>query len=148
MCLMLYLGCKEPLRERSDSDLRVEPVESGRRAVEQWFSLPSVQFVGAHTHCSCGFPYVVAETPIEYWEGLWSDSEERQADIRSMRALINVLREVVKPGGSVELYPVWNGNEADPPKGHVLWSLEQIAPETSVFTEQFLYEVRAQAVSS
>jgi len=29
MCLMLYLGCKEPLRERSDSDLRVEPVESG-----------------------------------------------------------------------------------------------------------------------
>jgi len=30
---MLYVGCTEPLRERSDSDLRVEPIEPGRRAV-------------------------------------------------------------------------------------------------------------------
>src|SRR5262245_38887147 len=142
MCLMLYIGCKEPLRERSDSDLCVEPVEPDRRAVEQWFSLPSVQFVGAHTQCSCGFPYVVAEAPIEYWEGLWSDSDdERKADIGSMRALIELLRNTMKPGESVELYPVWDGNEGDAPKGRVVWLLDGLAPDTSLFTEQFIYEV-------
>jgi hypothetical protein len=77
MCLMLYVGTKEPLREKSDPDLRIEPVEPDRRAVQQWFSLPSVQFVGAHTGCSCGFPHVSAESPIEYWEGMWSDSDAR-----------------------------------------------------------------------
>lgn len=143
MCLMLYVGCKEPLRERSGSDLRIEAVEPGRRAVEQWFSLPSVQFVGAHTHCSCGFPHVSAETPIEYFEGMWSESDERVADTRSMQALIDALRDVMKPGESVELYPVWDGNEGDAPKGRVSWSLERMAPETSVFTEQFLYEIRS-----
>jgi hypothetical protein len=126
MCLMLYVGCKEPLRERSDPDLRIEPVEPGRRVVQQWFSLPSVQFAGAHTGCSCGFPHVIAaETPIEYWDGMWDDSDERAAKIRSMRALIELLRDVIKPRESVELYPVWDGNEGDPPKGRVGWSLEQ-----------------------
>jgi len=146
MCLMLYVGCKEPLRERSDPDLRIEPVEPGRRAVEQWLSLPSVQFVGAHTQCSCGFPHVIAAAPIEYWEGMWSDSDEREADIRSMRALIELLRDVIKPGESVELYTVWDGNEGEAPKGRLGWSLERIAPDTSVFTEQFLYEVRLESV--
>ncbi len=146
MCLMLYVGCKEPLRERSDPDLRIEPVETDRRAVEQWFSLPSVQFVGAHTHCSCGFPHVIAQTPIEYWEGIWPDSDERRADIRSMRALIEVLRDMIKPGESVELYPVWNGNEGEPPKGRVEWSLGRLTPDESLFTEQFLYEIRAETV--
>jgi hypothetical protein len=63
-----------------------------------------------------------------------------------MRALIELLRDVIKPGELVELYPVWDGNEGDPPKGRVSWSLERIVPDTSLFTEQFLYEVRAEAV--
>ena len=134
---MLYIGRKEPLSKRSDPDLSIEPVEPDRRAVEQWFSQPSIQFVGAHTGCSCGFPNVVAEEPIEYWEGMWSETDERANDIRSMRALIELLREVMRPGESVELYPVWNGNEGEAPKGRVEWSLERITPETSFFTEQF-----------
>lgn len=146
MCLMLYVGCQDPLPERSEPDLHIEPVEPTRRAVEQWFSKPSVQFVGAHTQCSCGFPHVIAETPIEYWEGMWSESEEREDDIRSMRALIRLLRDVMRPGESVELYPVWDGSEGGAPKGRVDWSLERIRPETAVFTEQFLYEVRAAPV--
>ena len=146
MCLMLYVGCNEPLREQSDADLRIEPVEPGRQAVAQWFSLPSVQFVGAHTHCSCGFPHVISETPIEYWEGMWSESEQREADLRSMRALIKLVRDVIKPGETIELYPVWDGNEGDPPKGRVVWPIERVAADEAVFTEQFLYEVRADAV--
>ena len=103
MCLMIDVGCKEPLSERSDPDLRIEAVEPGRRAVQQWFSLPSVQFVGARTGCSCRFPHVIAaETPIEYWEGMWDDSDERAANIRSMRALIELLRDVIKPRELVE----------------------------------------------
>ena len=126
MCLMLYVGSREQLREQSGPDLRIEPVEPGRRAVQQWFSLPSVQFVGARTGCSCRFPHVIAaETPIEYWDGMWSDSDERGADVRSMRALIELLRAAIKPGELVELYP-----------------------DTSHFTEQFLYQVRAEPARS
>ena len=31
-----------------------------REAVIQWFTLPTVRFIGAHTGCSCGFPSVIA----------------------------------------------------------------------------------------
>ncbi len=145
MCLTLYVGCREPLPLISTPDLRIEPVEPGCEAVKQWFSQPSVQFVGAHTGCSCGFPYVVAETPIEYWEGMWpdgDDSDNRQANIRSMRALVELLQQIMRRGDSTELYPVWNGNEACAPKGQVAWSIDQIAPETALFTEQFMYTVQ------
>jgi len=139
---MLYVGTREPLLEQVDEDLRVEPVEPARRSVLQWFTQPSVQFVGAHTHCSCGFPHVLAESPIEYFDGLWSDDEDRQADIRSMRALSNLLRDALGVGQCVELYPVGDGNEGCAPKGRVDWYFGDFAPERTVFTEQFFYVVR------
>ena len=67
MCLMLYIGTAEELPVASSADLRVESVAEGRQAVKQWFSQPAVQFVGAHTGCSCGFPSVIAEAPLEYY---------------------------------------------------------------------------------
>jgi len=142
---MLYVGCSEPIPITSGPDLRIESVEPGRRAVEQWFSRPSVYFIGAHTGCSCGFPHVIAEAPIEYWEGMWSDDSDRQADIRSMRALVRLLRNAINRGEGLELYPVGDGNEGNAPKGHVAWSIDQITPETSFFTEQFMYTIRAEA---
>ena len=143
MCLMLYVGCKEPLRETSDPDLRIESVEPGRRAVEQWFSFPSVQFVARTLSAVAASRTSLLKRRSSTGRGCGSDSDEREADIQSMRALIELLRNVIKPGESVELYPVWDGNEVDPPKGRVVWPLERIAPDTSVFTEQFLYEVRS-----
>jgi hypothetical protein len=60
---MLYIGADEELPLLSSPDLKVEQVEPVRQAVRQWFSQPVVQFVGAHTGCSCGFPSVTAEPP-------------------------------------------------------------------------------------
>ena len=69
MCLMLYLATQSDLPPRTSPELSVEEVEPSREAVRQWFSRPIVRVIGAHTGCSCGFPHVVAEEPIEYWDG-------------------------------------------------------------------------------
>jgi hypothetical protein len=111
--------------------------------VRQWFSLPHVCFVGAHTGCSCGFPHVVAEEPIEYWEGMFDEGEDRQNNLRSLQALLDLIRPHVLESGSVELYPVWNGEEALPPKGPVHLSLGSIRAEAFVFIERFFYQVRS-----
>lgn len=71
MCLMLYLATSDEQPLRRSPELSVEKVEPSREAVRQWFSLPIVRFIGAHTGCSCGFPHVVAEEPIEYWDGMF-----------------------------------------------------------------------------
>jgi hypothetical protein len=71
MCLTLYMATQGDVPVRTSPDLGVEEVEPSREAVRQWFSLPVVRFVGAHTGCSCGFPYVTAEEPIEYWDGMF-----------------------------------------------------------------------------
>jgi hypothetical protein len=142
MCLMLYIGSREALPERSTAELSVEPVEEARREVAQWFSQPAVQFVGAHTRCSCGFPSIVAESVIEYYEGMWADSGDRADDLRSVSALIGLLRGVLGAGQTVELYPVWDGEEGKVPKGVIHWALEELDPERFFFTERFIHVVR------
>ena len=49
MCLMLYLASSDDQPLSSSPELSVEEVEPSREAVRQWFALPIVRFVGAHT---------------------------------------------------------------------------------------------------
>ena len=144
MCLMLYAATRGDQPLRTAPDLRVEEVEDSRVAVHQWFSLPTVRFIGAHTGCSCGFPHLVmAPEPAEYFDGMFRDDEDRAADLRSLRLLLALIREHVGTAGEVQLYPVWDGNEASPPKGTLDVALDTLNPETFVFTEQFFYRVTA-----
>src|SRR5262245_8327534 len=105
MCLMLYMATHGDLQVQKSADMSVEDVEASRTAIQQWFSLPVVRFIGAHTGCSCGFPSVVAEEPIEYWEGMFGD-EEREADLKSVESLFALVRHHVAAAGEVELYAV------------------------------------------
>jgi putative aminopeptidase FrvX len=60
---------------------------------------------------------VLAESPIEYFEGMAIESSED--DRRSVGALLALLRRVVARSPNVELYPVWNGEESLAPKGYL-----------------------------
>ena len=142
MCLMLYIGSRQGVPELATPDLSVEPVEKARVGVVRWFTQPVVQFVGAHTGCSCGFPSVMAEDVIEYYDGMWADSDDRADDLRSVSAFIELLRTALDAGQPVELYPVWDGDEGEAPKGVIQWSLEHLAPDTFFFNEQFMHVIR------
>lgn len=141
MCLMLYLGTKGEVPPHAAPELAVEEVESSGEAVRQWFSFPTVRFIGAHTGCSCGFPHVIAEQPIEYWDGMFDPGDRRHANLRSVRALLTIVQAHVAASGGVELYPVWDGNEHLPPKGMIELSVDSLDCETFLFTEQFFYRV-------
>lgn len=141
---MLYMATQGDVPVRSSPDMSVEEVESSREAVRQWFSLPVVRFIGAHTGCSCGFPHVVAEEPIEYWNGIF-DGEDRDDDLRSVDSLLGLVREHVTATGEVQLYPVWDGEEGKPPKGVINLGLGALNREKFFFNEQFFYRVTAEA---
>ena len=142
MCLMLYVGTSPALPLESSADLKIERVEAARRDVVQWFSRPAVRFVGAHTGCSCGFPSVIAESAIEYYDGMALQSDDREADLRSVRALIEVIRKAVDRSGRVELYPVADGDESQAPKGVIEWETDALHPERFFFNERFMHVVR------
>jgi len=134
----------EPVWDASP-DLRVETVDASREPVRAWFTLPVVRFVGAHTGCSCGFPSVIAEQPVEYYEGMPLGGDNRDADLQSVRALIGLLRGLLAVADEVQLYPVSDGDQGHPPKGTVIVDFAAIAPETFFFNERFLLRVgRAQ----
>jgi hypothetical protein len=142
MCLMLYLATSDDQPLRSSPELSVEQVETPRESVRQWFSLPTVRFIGAHTGCSCGFPHVIAEEPIEYWDGMF-DGQDREADLKSVDSLLALVREHVTATGEVQLYPVWDGEEGTPPKGVINLGVGALNRETFFFNEQFFYRVTA-----
>src|SRR5215470_14463062 len=104
MCLMLYMATHGDVAVRSSSDLSVEEVEPSGEAVRRWFSLPVVRFIGAHTGCSCGFPHVIAEEPVEYWDRMF-EGQDREDDLKSVDALLDIIREHVGATGEVQLYP-------------------------------------------
>jgi hypothetical protein len=145
MCLMLYLATSNDQPLRTSHELSVEEVESSREAVRQWFSLPTVRFIGAHTGCSCGFPSVISEEPVEYFDGMFCDDEDREADLCSVRSLLALVQEHVAAAGEVQLYPVWDGEEDKPPKGTIYLRLDALEPETFFFTQHFLYRITRDA---
>jgi hypothetical protein len=128
-----------PLRAptKPPSDLSVEEVDSSRDAVRHWFSLPTVRFIGSHTGCSCGFPHVIAEEPIEYFDGMFDG--DREDDLRSVRALLALIQDQVRTSGEVQLYPVSDADEQLPPKGRIEIAVDTLAPESFFLNERFLY---------
>lgn len=59
-----------------------------------------------------------------------------------MKALFAVIDEALRGAGTVELFPVWAGDEAEEPKGVVAISRPDLEPERFFFTTHFLYRVR------
>ena len=142
MCLILYIGTATEMPLTSTADLRVERVDDARQGVKQWFSQPAVRFVGAHTGCSCGFPSVTAESPVLYYEGMPLHSDDRHADLRSVRALNELLGQAFARSNRVELYPVADGDESKPPKGVIDWQLTALDPGRLFFNERFMHVVQ------
>lgn len=144
---MLYLAThgEQPLRR--SPHLSVEAVNDATiEVVRQWFSLPVVRFVGAYTGCSCGFQHIVAEEPVDYWEGMFDlgdyKADEDEDTSRSMQSLVALIREHIVGGAEVQMYPVWNGEENLPPKGTIEISADALDPRTFFFNERFFYRVR------
>jgi hypothetical protein len=147
MCLMLYVGTATPLPLVSSPELRVEAVPDARSQVRQWFTQPVVHFIGAHTGCSCGFPAVIADTPVEYYEGMPLDSDDRDADLRSVAALLDLLRQTLRDNALIELYPIGDGDESRPPKGHIEWPFSGLDANRLYFNEGFVHDVRDHSAS-
>ncbi len=138
---MLYIGTVDELPLTKSADLSVEHVERTRRAVKQWFSSPVIRFVGAHTGCSCGFPSVIAESPISHFAGMSLESDDRPANPRSIRALIALIARASTRSDRVELYPVADGEESNHPRGVIDWQLDSLDPERFFFNERFMHVV-------
>ena len=140
---MVYLATAREQSTFESSDLNIEPVEAESNGVGRVFALPFVRFVGAHTGCSCGFPSIAAEQPVEYFDGMFGDTEGREADIESLRALLDIVKEQVAASGSAEIYPVWQGEEELAPKGAITLSIGQLDAQRFFFIERFLYRIVA-----
>ena len=68
-------------------------------------------------------------------------TEGRAKDLSSVRALFVVLAEALARSAAVELFPVWAGDESDPPIGLVEVTRNQMTPEKFLFTQHFLYRI-------
>ena len=142
---MLYMATSHEPPRIETPQLRTEDVDSRRTAVRQWFSLPVVTFVGAHTGCSCGFPSFGADQPFEFYEGIFDERDEREADLASLRALLDLLRSL---DGDVQLYAVWDGEEGEPPKGSLDLDPGAVDPARFFFIERFLYRATRAGVAA
>jgi hypothetical protein len=143
MCLMLYAASAAAMPLRTSELLSVAEVQPEREAIRKWFSFPTVRFIAARQGCSCGFPSIISDEPVEYFEGMFdgADEEDRAKDLQSVRALFAFIEECLIESPTVELYPKYAEQEPRPPRGVVELQCELLRPETFVFTEEFLYRV-------
>src|SRR5688572_1074706 len=141
MCLMLYLATAKEIPLQQSPDMSVEEVGPSRAVVREWFTLPNVRYIGSHSGCSCGFPHIAAEEPIEYFEGIFQDDDDRRADLRSLALLFPLIQEHVLTSGEVQMYPVWDLEEHKPPKRTTEVSLASLQLQTFCFYERFLLRV-------
>ena len=79
---------------------------------------------------------------MAYFEGMPLHSDDRRADLRSVRALIELLGQAFARSNRVELYPVADGDESKPPKGVIDWQLTALDPDRLFFNERFMHVVQ------
>ena len=84
---------------------------------------------------------MIAEEPIDYYDGMFSGGTDRDADLSSVRALLNLIREHVSVSSEVQVYPVWDGEEGVRPKGTIELQLDALQPETFFFNQGFFYRI-------
>lgn len=76
-----------------------------------------------------------------HFEGMPFVSDDRAADLRSVRALIAVIGKAALPSERVELYPIADGDESTPPKGVIEGPFESLDPDRLFFNERFMHVV-------
>ena len=64
--------------------------------------------------------------------------------LASVRALLDLIRQLLVDSAEVQLYPVWDGDEAETPKGVIATSIEALDPEKFFLNERFFYRVTAE----
>ena len=145
MCFVLYAGTINPLARKEwlkeSPDLSVEPLTQYSAPVKAHFSKPEVQYIGSTSRCGCDFPHVIlqgGEWPT-YFLGLEEDVNKLASDRFNREALVDLLKKTDE--GTVELYGIWDGNFADPPKARESISLERILATDFWFKEQGFYTV-------
>ena len=144
MCLSLFLASRSEIPLSESADLSIQETTDSERSVMRFFSLPHIRYVGAHTGCSCGFPHVSAEVPVEWYDGFFDDDDPsgRVKNVASTERLIAVVAEELRRSEAVEMYAVWNGEEDEPSKGSITLQLSQLVPERFFFNERFLYRLQ------
>ena len=73
---------------------------------------------------------IQSESPVEYFEGIIQETDGRDADLRSIDRLLDLIRPLVMSGGEVQLYPIWDLEEHKPPKGTIEMPLASLNPGT------------------
>ena len=143
MCLGVFIATASEIPLAESPDISVQVVGESELGVARFFSLPHVRYIGAHTGCSCGFPHVVAEAAVEWYEGFFEETAEdqRPKDLASVQSLFALIAEQLNMSEEVQIYSVWNGNEEQPSKGIIDLAVTQLIPERFFFNEQFVYRV-------
>lgn len=142
MCLQIYLATDATVAANHGAAISADLVDPEANPVCRWLSESHVYRLHGRQECGCGFPCVVAEAFIEYFEGMFEHREERDEEVENARGLLDLCAIALGTTAAVEIYPVWNGDESLPPKGSVEKNLSELVPEQLVLTERFVLRVK------
>jgi hypothetical protein len=142
MCLRVYLGCDNEIPLVDEEYIHVEAVPANEKQVEQWFDCRCVYFVGSHLGCSCGFPSVSADKPVEYRDGMFKANPNHADDLKSVDKLVELLHEIKPKNVTIKLYPVWFDELGREPKGIIPLYLKNINTSRFFFNERFMYVLK------
>jgi hypothetical protein len=145
MCFVLYAGTIKPLPRREwqkeSTQLAVQSLTDRDAPIRVHFNSPEVQYIGSTSGCGCDFPHSIlqgGEWPT-YFLGLEKDPTKLTSDSFNREALVGLLKKINEK--TVELYGLWDGNFAEPPKARESISLERILDSDFWFKEQGFYTV-------
>jgi hypothetical protein len=152
MCFVLYAGTTKPIPRRDwqkdSTNLAVESLTDRDAPIRIHFSSPEVQYIGSTSRCGCDFPHAIlqgGEWPT-YFLGLEEDVIKLASNRFNREALVDLLKKTDET--AIELYGVWDGNFAEPPKARETISLERILDSDFWFKEQGFYTVNLGGESS
>lgn len=140
MCLMMYLGSEILLPERDTAFLQVLTPHESELAVREYFDEPYVYFVGAHTGCSCGFPYEFGDpaSDVRCHDPIGAGTY----DISSAVALLELFDECLRGASVCTVICMPTGAESEPPTRELSWSRSDLEADTLMLQPGCRYRIK------
>ena len=143
MCFMIYVGTDKPLPtmdwKKDVPDVWVRSLIESERPVISHFKKAVVQYIGSTAGCGCDFPHVLLQN--NEWRVV-DDDDNEQKEKNSYNA--KTLAAISQNSGekSVEIYGIWAGNGAKPPRVIEEMHLNAILQPDFRFKEYGFYRIQ------
>lgn len=144
MCMMLFIGSKNPLPlidfNENIPAFHTKHLDEPEQAAKQQFSVNHILYAGSSEGCGCGFKHALIDK-TDVWLNVVNDDLPDESQL-NQQVLLEYIERFTQPEDAVEIFACWDGDFACSPEWKESITKETLIHKDFYFKERGFYSIR------